>query len=145
MDWWDGLVSLLSCTVPKLIPYLEIIHFSVIKTKIVSHCQYGVLQERIPDQSLDQRCLARSTRPHKTYLNILVNFFCILLQNLHQWVVYRVVFVRNDKAITNTTFCHFFKAIKTNCMSTCDDCGFSGLGIVSKEAAYTLHESFWIR
>ena len=142
MDRWYCFVALLSSTVPKLIPHLKINHFSVIKTKIVSNCQYCVLQKWIPDQPLYQRCFSSCARAYKAYLNILVNLFCVFLQNLHKWIVYRVVFVRNYETVTNTTFSHFLEAILTNRVSTRDHWRLSGFGIVSKKTADALHETF---
>lgn len=141
MYWRNGFVSLLSCAVPKLVSYLKLFYLSVVETKIIADSQYCILQKWITYQSLYQRCFPSSTRPHKTHLNVLVNFFCIFFQYLHQWVVYGVVLVLNYETVANTTFCNLFKTILTNGMSAWDYCRFSRLCIVSEKTTYTLHWS----
>ena len=142
MNWRYGLVSLLSCTVPKLVSHLKFINHSVIKTKIVTHCQDGLLDKLISDKSLDQRSFTCCTGPHKTYLYIFVNFFGVFLEDLHERVVYGIIFTGNYKAITYPTFFHSLQTILTDCVTARDDSGFSGFYVVPEEATYALHKRF---
>ena len=78
MDRGDCFVSLLTCTVPKLVPNLKLVDLTVIKAEIIPNSQYCIFKKGISDQPLDQRRFSCRTRTHKTYLHIFVYFFCVL-------------------------------------------------------------------
>ena len=134
-------VLLLACTVPQLISNLKLVDHSVLKAKIIAYCRNSFLTELRSHHPFDQRGLPCRARTNETYLYVFINLFGIFLDDLHEWKIECIVFIRDQLSPANPAFVSFFDAILTNRMTTRNDLWLSEFGVIPEETCRTLHKA----